>query len=312
MFLRYKQIRWRKKERGNALCRDVPRRLCRSDRCAAIGREGRSRREQLRLKYVHIQQNKKAAAPIGIQSKQVAATSPQALPDSAGSILLDHHRSHRLHAGGQQGVPTVRCALVFRALHRIRELRRRGAAGVIAVGKDRRVQDRLNERRRVKKQPLATRLSGSSANNRSAFHHPHVSRRPISVAKVQSDRHDRRIKVRCSAVCRRVPERIEKPRAVGRSARSESRSGIHATEVGNRIDARDARQRRLLCSVQPRSCAVDARELQVEVSRECSGDLIGSRGLLRLRSAGDSKAPAKAECFGVFTGPGTEAPLRTV
>jgi hypothetical protein len=119
-------------------------------------------------------------------------------------------------------------------------------------------------------------------------------------------------RVRCSAVCRRVPERIEKPRAVGRSARSESRSGIHATEVGNRIDARDARQRRLLCSVQPRSCAVDARELQVEVSRECSGDLIGSRGLLRLRSAGDSKAPAKAECFGVFTGPGTEAPLRTV
>src|SRR4029077_13167545 len=104
-----------------------------------------------------------------------------------------------------------------------------------------RVQDWLNERRRVKKQPLATRLSGSSADNRSAVHHPHVSRRPISVAKVQSDRNDRRIKVRCSAVCWRVPEGIEKPGTVGRSARGESRGGIHATEVGNRIDAGDAR-----------------------------------------------------------------------
>jgi hypothetical protein len=40
------------------------------------------------------------------------------------------------------------------------------------------------------------------------------------------------------------------------------------------------------CSVQPGRCAVDAGEVQVGVFRECSGDLIGSRGLRPAR-AGD-------------------------
>src|SRR5712672_811657 len=37
-----------------------------------------------------------------------------------------------------------------------------------------------------------------------------------------------------------------------------------------------------------------------------TGESARAGGVSRLRSAGDSEAPAKAECFGVFTGSGTE------
>src|SRR6202011_5481459 len=43
-----------------------------------------------------------------------------------------------------------------------------------------------------------------------------------------------------------------------------------------------------------------------------TGEGARAGGVSRLRSAGDAEAPAEAQCFGVFTGPGAEATLRTV
>ena len=155
---------------------DIPGSFRRSNRSSGRRRELECGRKQFILEDVYVNQHEKAAASVRIYRVTVIAVPALSVPDSASRILVDHHRSHGLDAGRQQGMPVVRGSLIFGAGYGVGKLRGRNAAGVMRVGKHRRLQNRIYKWAGIKKQPLATGLDRSSASDRFAVDHPHKSR----------------------------------------------------------------------------------------------------------------------------------------
>ncbi len=264
----------RKKESRYVLRCNVSRSFRRSHHRRAVRWKLEGRRKQLARESVDVDQHKKAAAPVRIHRVLVIAVSAQPLPDSAGLVLIDHHRSPGLQCWRQQCMPVVRRALVFGARHRVRKLRRRSTARVIRVRERRRLQRRLHKWCRVKQQPLAARLNWCPARMRFAVHNFHVSWRSVSIPQIQRHRYEWCVDRRRSSRVGPLAQRVEQPIALRFAVRIKAWRRVRPAEVGHRIDASNARQRSLLRSVQARGLGVYPNELQVLARYIRRGNLI--------------------------------------
>ena len=118
----------------------------------------------------------------------------------------------------------LRLVEVFSALHRVGELRRRGAARERRVLEDRRVQHRLHERRRIGNQSLAA----------------DEARRAVGVSQIDDHGHDRRVDRRGGAELRRIADGVEIPFAFRIPVGVEPVGEIVSIEVDQRVDVWNA------------------------------------------------------------------------